>query len=380
MAPPQHWRCHHDRRPLALALALRWGGLGVPSRVPSHRQGALVLHAPNRSEYHPSKLHDWPLLLNSSGNETRYAFKSSSASRALLAAACFVADMLWIRGRHNEKSRVAQTEQGRVQVVAKVNESLKTHGSVPLTTAPTRRGKTRDGLVGRDDATHVQQHQPRHTSSSHRPPHVSQGEVSRVCLRQIIRSSAPSRPKLQELARCTPPRALRCDRKRSWSRCPHAYLAPLLTDEGQSTVGPKDGSHKTCLDERVLTEMKRPCVLQHACLGEWSSSARRRFRATTKPATSHRVRSNMSTRANEWDTACTVPPTSSDDTIPIAPGRQPGSTTEFEPTARAQLPSNRYNATACTMPPTNLTTQSRLHPAAKQLDNRVWAHSQSPIT
>ena len=96
-----------------------------------------------------------------------------------------------------------------------------------------------------------------------------------------------------------------------------------------------------------------------------------------------------------------MPPTSSDDTIPIAPGRQPARrpslsplpepnylaittlqlparcrqpalttpsrctwppsslTTESEPTARAQLPSNRYTATASTMPPTNLTTPSR---------------------
>ena len=43
---------------------LRWGELGVPSRIPSHRQWALVLHAPTEANTILHKLHDWPLLLD----------------------------------------------------------------------------------------------------------------------------------------------------------------------------------------------------------------------------------------------------------------------------------------------------------------------------
>ena len=52
---------------------------------------------------------------------------------------------------------------------------------------------------------------------------------------------------LQELARCTPPQAQRCERNRSWARRPHAYLAPLLTDECRSTVGPKGWEPQQCV-------------------------------------------------------------------------------------------------------------------------------------
>ena len=118
-------------------------------------------------------------------------------------------------------------------------------GSVPLTTAPRVAAK-----LGMD-------------SSAEMMPHTS-SNTSRATLRARIvppcepgrgfTSLPPANHSLQRI-RWTPSKqsctamysttstALRS--QKGWSRCPHAYLAPLLTDEGRSTVGPKGWSHKT---------------------------------------------------------------------------------------------------------------------------------------
>ena len=117
------------------------------------------------------------------------------------------------------------------------------------------------------------------------------------CRRQCNCTPPLEQAPLQELARYAPPRRIHSNRGRSWrgelhhwhESCeraqrqdslerhvlagyaeglepeprhgPHAYLAPLLTDEGRSTVGPaRMGATITCLDERVLTEMERDRV------------------------------------------------------------------------------------------------------------------------
>ena len=143
----------------------------------------------------------------------------------------------------------------------------------------------------------------------------------------------------QELARRAPPLAQSCRRAQRQDSLdrhvhagyavglepelrhgPHAYLAPLLTDVGRSTVGPaRMGATKPCLDERVMTENKETMCLENCdttCLGEWSSSD------VGPGAAKPQVRSNMSTKASSRRYCLHRAANRSDDITPIAPGHQ----------------------------------------------------------
>ena len=58
--------------------------------------------------------------------------------------------------------------------------------------------------------------------------------------------------------------------------CPHVYLAPLLTDECRSTVGPQGWEPQNCVFTCVSWQEREAQVclqeLQHVLPGEWSSS------------------------------------------------------------------------------------------------------------
>ena len=76
-----------------------------------------------------------------------------------------------------------------------------------------------------------------------------------------------------------------------------------------------------------------------------------------------------------------VPPTNSDDTIPIAPRPPSSLTTELEPAARPQVPRNHWTQQLLAQCHQSLWRHHPdCSPAAKQLDDRVWARSQSPRT
>ena len=90
-----------------------------------------------------------------------------------------------------------------------------------------------------------------HFSPSSQCPSLASGVDSRPQHTQWT----PSGPKLQELARCTSPRALRCERNRSWARRPRASKASSPGAASRLPPNPHQatGSSRTCPPRRQRT-------------------------------------------------------------------------------------------------------------------------------
>ena len=88
-------------------------------------------------------------------------------------------------------------------------------------------------------------------------PHTSSNTNHAALRAHIVSPCEPGRPMNTEQTQALRPLQKRCDvlrhrhwccdRRRSWARRPHAYLAPLLTDECRSTVGPKEWEPQQCV-------------------------------------------------------------------------------------------------------------------------------------
>ena len=98
-----------------------------------------------------------------------------------------------------------------------------------------------------------------------RVPHVRHDFAHQLANRRVQRH--PKDTEQAETARAGAMTPQRCERNRSWGKYdvlhqqrrlrPHAYLAPLLTDESVNSGAERMGATTMCLDMCVMTENRR---------------------------------------------------------------------------------------------------------------------------